>query len=108
MWRVFYRICTGQIAPSECGVERVPWFNNIRAFSFAYTLWSSDARNKVDRLKDPKVLDTGYAEYFLPGGSSGLTLLENHHFPVKENSLIRNPGKVVSTVFHCHGAITHL
>jgi hypothetical protein len=93
--RLFYRLCRASINSSDYDVQRVPWFDNIRAFSFAHNVHiASQWRSKQERRTAPVVLDMAFTEWLLPGSSMDLTVLPEtaEYFRVRENSRLKNPG----------------
>ena len=72
----------------------MPFFDSIRAFSFAYNLHSASLwRNIDERRRNPVVLDMAFVEWILPGSSMDLTVLPDtaQYIKVKENIRMRNP-----------------
>lgn len=78
---------------------RVPWFDGIRAYAFAYNLHAASLhRPREERSRAPVVLDLGLAEWILPGSSMDLTNVGgNAHIVVQEHARLKNPGQGVRT-----------
>ncbi len=104
--RVFYRLCQNTIPnPRDYALDPGPWFPNVRIYSFAFNLWSSDLRSLEDRLADPRVLDVGWTEFDAPTDSDDLRAVSTTHLALEENRILMNKGRTrlvcFATLFPC-------
>ncbi|RDX56392.1 hypothetical protein OH76DRAFT_1395511 [Lentinus brumalis] len=97
--RVFYRLCQNTIPnPRDYALNPGPWFPNVRIYSFAFNLWSSDLRSLEDRLADPRVLDVGWTEFDAPTDSDDLRAVSTTHLALEENRILMNKGRTRLTL----------
>ncbi|GJE87087.1 hypothetical protein PsYK624_031700 [Phanerochaete sordida] len=92
--RVFYRLCRASVDSAEYSVQRVPFFDNIRALSFACTIHEpSRWRNDEERRTSPVILDLGLTEWILPASSMDMTAERDEYYTVQPRALLQNPGR---------------